>query len=378
MPKTILTDISVRSFSSPERGQVTYWDEKLPGFGCRVSQGGQKTFVVMYGPRDARRRKMIGKYPLQTLKEARDAARKVLASIALGHITKPVKGSVSFDEAKNSFLEDAKLRTKPRTVAGYQRLLDRHFKLGNKKLGDITRSDLQRCLSKLQSVPSEQAHANTAIRIFFNWAYREELIDQNPADRLPKLRRQLSRERVLNEAELREVFSKARQFSWPFGPIIQLCILSGQRRSEIGMLEWDWIDFNDRTITLPGDRVKNGQTHLFPFGNVTAELLERLPEIDQYVFSGRNKNNTVFNGWAKSKRRFDETLDFVSAYTLHDLRRTFSTFHAKLGTPLHVTERLLNHTSGAVSGVAAVYNRHTYLPEMREAVEKYEQKLTTL
>jgi len=178
---------------------------------------------------------------------------------------------------------------------------------------------------------------------------------------------------VLSETELKEVFTKARQFPWPFGPIVQLCILTGQRRGEIGMLEWDWIDLHDRTITLPGNRVKNDQTHLFPFGDITAEILENLPKIDQYVFSGRNRNNAVFNGWAKSKRHFDETLENVAPYTLHDIRRTFSTMHARLGTPIHVTERLLNHISGSISGVAAVYNRHTYLPEMRDGVCSFEK-----
>ena len=69
---------------------------------------------------------------------------------------------------------------------------------------------------------------------------------------------------------------------------------------------------------------------------------------------------------------FDEALEGVHPYTLHDLRRTFSTVHAKLGTPLHVTEKLLNHVSGSISGVAAVYNRHSYLEEMRESVESLE------
>ena len=65
-------------------------------------------------------------------------------------------------------------------------------------------------------------------------------------------------------------------------------------------------------------------------------------------------------------------------YTLHDLRRTFATIHAKIGTPIHVTEKLLNHVSGTISGVAAVYNRHSYMDEMRTAVAEYDAYLEKL
>ena len=76
--------------------------------------------------------------------------------------------------------------------------------------------------------------------------------------------------------------------------------------------------------------------------------------------------------------RFAETLEDVGSFTLHDLRRTFATTHAKLGTPIHVTEKLLNHVSGTISGVAAVYNRHSYIDEMRAAMSEYDDYLAKL
>lgn len=79
-----------------------------------------------------------------------------------------------------------------------------------------------------------------------------------------------------------------------------------------------------------------------------------------------------FNGWSKCKRHFDLQLENVEPYTLHDLRRTFSTTHAKIGSPIHITEQLLNHVSGTVSGVAAIYNHYSYKTEMRNAVEQYD------
>jgi hypothetical protein len=88
---------------------------------------------------------------------------------------------------------------------------------------------------------------------------------------------------------------------------------------------------------------------------------------------------TPFNGWSKSKTALDRRLGkAVEPWTLHDIRRYYSSTMARLGVRLEVTERLLNHVSGTQSGVAGIYNRHTYLAEMREAVDTYERHIQQL
>ena len=64
--------------------------------------------------------------------------------------------------------------------------------------------------------------------------------------------------------------------------------------------------------------------------------------------------------------------------TLHDLRRTFATNLAALGVRLEVTEKLLNHVSGSLGGIVAVYQRHDYMDEMRQAMETWEARLAAL
>ena len=95
---------------------------------------------------------------------------------------------------------------------------------------------------------------------------------------------------------------------------------------------------------------------------------------DGYLFPARGKPSHPFSGWSKSKKLLDE-ISGVEGWTLHDLRRTFSTRLAELGTTPHIIERLLNHVSGTISGVSAIYNRHHFMPEMQQAVEKYEAHL---
>ena len=68
----------------------------------------------------------------------------------------------------------------------------------------------------------------------------------------------------------------------------------------------------------------------------------------------------------------------MDRWTLHDLRRTCATNLAALGIPVHVTEKLLNHVSGTTSGIVAVYQRHAYMDEMRDAIELWELHLRSL
>jgi integrase len=192
-----------------------------------------------------------------------------------------------------------------------------------------------------------------------------------------------SRERVLTGEELAAVYTAARDYPYPFGPIVALLVLTGQRRGEVAALRWEWIDTDQRMITVPSSITKNKRAHRFPYGDSVAAVLANLPELNEYVFPSsrghvRHQPTTVFNGWSNAKVAFDQRLEHVAPYTLPDLRRTFSSNLAALGTPIHVTEKLLNHVSGTLGGVAAIYNRHTYIDEMREAINAYEKHLNSL
>ena len=81
------------------------------------------------------------------------------------------------------------------------------------------------------------------------------------------------------------------------------------------------------------------------------------------VFSG--DGTALFQGFSKAKARLDR-LSGVKEWTLHDLRRTAVSGMARLGVAPHVADKILNHQSGTISGVAAVYQRHEFLTERRK------------
>ena len=373
--KMRLTELAVKRLAAPEKGQRSYFDDALPGFGVRISQGGTRSFIVMYG--EKRQLKTLGRYPSMSLADARREAKRVQGQIAIGKPLLTAEAErITFNDARERFLTDCASRNRPRTVYDYRRLLERHFSF-DKHLSSLIRRDFMQVISKLSATPAEQKYAYVAARTMLNWCVQQGYIDVSPLPRLTFVTQ--ARERILSETELVTIYRHAAEYPYPFGPIIKLLILTGQRRGEIAALERQWIDGEGETITLPSSSTKNKRTHTFPFADLTAAAISRLPEIDdRHLFPARTKNGTCFNGWSKTKKRFDSGLDNVEPYTLHDLRRTFSSTHAQLGTPIHVTEKLLNHVSGTISGVAAVYNRHSYLDEMRTAVEAYETHLAKI
>lgn len=366
--KAHLTDISVRKLALPEAGQVTHWDTTTPGFGIRCSTK-SKSFVVMYGAK--RKLKTLGKYPDLRLSDARKKARKLLVELEQ-QPKSPQLNSITFKQSKESFLADCAGRNKDRTVKDYTRLLNRHFKF-RCSLPELQRRHVMKVITELSATPSEQAHAYVAIRTLLNWCVRQGMLEHNP---LPAMSfKAKERTRILNDSELRVVYQRALEFPYPYGPIIQLIIHTGQRRTEIASLRRNWIEHD--CIVYPEGFTKNKREHRIPISGTVQKLITLLPEMSDLYFPSRHDDEKPFNGWGKCKVNFDKELG-IAPYTLHDLRRTYSSKMAELGTPIHVTEKLLNHISGTISGVAAVYNRYSYMEEMFEAAKQYENFLSGL
>lgn len=172
----------------------------------------------------------------------------------------------------------------------------------------------------------------------------------------------------MSDSEQAKVIRAARQFGFPFGTIVLLLAFPGQRRSEIAALHWEWIDDDAKTITLPASLTKNKRKHTFPYGQLVADVLQSVPRQGDLLFPARGRSDVPYSGWSKNKIALDRVCQ-ITPWTLHDLRRTFATNLAALGTPPHVIEKLLNHASGTISGVAAVYNQFRYMEEMRGAIK---------
>jgi integrase len=363
-----LTELAIRATDPPPIGTVTLWDGSLKHFGLRVSRGGAKSFIVLLG---SGRRQAIGRWPTITLAQARTKAKTILAERTLG---KHQPRSITWADARDRYVESIKEKNRPTTAYEYERILNKHFPFGNSQLSAITKQQILAKLDKCKK-PSMRKHLMVAAKIFFTWAQRQGYLDQHPMAGLAHAK-QPQRDRVLTDAELQSVW-KVAEAGGQFGAIIKLLILTGQRRGEIAALRREWIC--NCTITLPKEITKNGREHSFPLASLSASLITSLcqGENRSLLFAAPGKPSIPFNGWSKSKAALDKASG-VNDWTLHDLRRTFATRLAELGVAPHVIERLLNHVSGTISGIAAVYNRAKYQEEMRAAVEVWERRVTTM
>jgi integrase len=150
---------------------------------------------------------------------------------------------------------------------------------------------------------------------------------------------------------------------------VQFLALTGQRREEVAQLKWHEIDAQARTWCMPAERTKNGRAHIIHLSEpARAVISEHLGELEGYVFAtSRGKN---FQSFKEAKRTLDR-LCGVGGWRLHDLRRTVVSGMARLGVPPHVADKILNHQSGTISGVAAVYQRHEFLAERKEALDRW-------
>jgi integrase len=188
-----------------------------------------------------------------------------------------------------------------------------------------------------------------------------------------------SRERVLSNEELKAVWTAAGKLGSPYTGLIRLLVLTGQRLNEIAGLRWSEIKFDKMQIELPGARTKNGRAHIVALSPIALDILERtkrekIESKDDLIFTisgGR------LNGWSRLRVRLNEAVNEIlekkpERWTPHDLRRTCATRMAEdLKIAPHVVDKILNHSTGAVRGVAAIYNRSELLDERRTALEAW-------
>jgi integrase len=215
----------------------------------------------------------------------------------------------------------------------------------------------------------------TALKTCFTWLHRRdpEALPRSPCDGIDDPAPESPRERTLSDVELAAVWRAAAAEGYPYGDMVRLLVLTGCRRDEARDAPWSEIDLGAREWSIPGRRTKNGRDHLVPIVDQLASILEELPRIQGAGLLFTTTGETSISGLAKYKRRLETAVAKElgaepTRWTLHDLRRTLTTGLQKLGFPVEVTEAVLNHSGGVVSGVAAIYGKHDYRFEKEQAL----------
>lgn len=381
----MLTELAIRKLSPKGGARIEVWDDKMPGFGVRVSPRGTRSFVLMYYVAGRKRRLTLGRFPTMSLAKARQRAHEVLATIADGGTPElPEKSAViHFATVVDEFVVGHCARHNRASHAHEtERLLRARFAStwGERDIRSITRGEVLLVLDAAvaEGHSSTANHALAAVRKLFNWALERGLVDASPCTGISRPAPARARERVLSAVELGAVWHGARSLSAPFSQIVRLLVLTAQRRGEVAGMRWSEIDWTNAVWNIPAERTKNGRAHAVPLSPLALDVLKSAPKIhDTFVFPARGNDAATPSGFSKTKRRLDEYAS-VSDWTLHDLRRTAATHLAGMGVAPHVIERILNHTTGTLGGVAGIYNRFQYLPEMRAALERWADQIGKL
>ena len=357
---------------APGPKRMDVWDTVLQGFGVWVSPAGRKSWFVIVRVGGRQKRVTIGTYPAVSLAEARAEARTIIRDAQLGVLTDPQKApALGLGEIIPLFVQ---LYAKPKNRGWKEseRLLGKFQVLFSKPLAVVTRSDVVRVLDEIvaSGTPYRANRALSALKKLMNWALDRGMIDVNPIAGLKPPHRERPRERVLSDEDLTSLTNAADAEGYPFGDAVKLLILTGQRRSEVAEMTWSEIDFERAVWTIPPARSKNGQSHEVPLSVSAVGLLRSLPRFlaSDWVFTTTGRS--PISGFGRVKRRL-HVAGITTDWRIHDIRRTAASGMARLGVAPHVIEKVLNHKSGIISGVAAIYNRYAYEIEKREALERW-------
>jgi len=337
-----------------------------------VTATARKTFTLRTRVNRRQVRYAIGNYPLISLADAREQARKILRHAQLGRYERAEqREGLTLGEVVPEFIAKH-VMVKNRDQNATRGCLKRFEPLYGMPLADIKRAHVNRILDSImaEGKPYRANRALAAIKKLFAWSRDRGYIEHHPIDRLKPPGKEIARDRILSDRELAALWEIAEKIGYPFGPAIQLLILTAQRRGEVTMMRWSDIDFDRAVWTIPAAVAKNARVHEVPLSQPVLDVIRALPRFigSDLVFT--TTGTTPISGFGRLKERLDEALG-VSDWRFHDLRRTAASGMARIGVAPHVIEKVLNHQSGVISGVAAVYNRHGYEAEKREALERW-------
>jgi integrase len=379
MPKTRLTKSTIDALPIPEK-EIVHWDQTLPGFGLKITPKGRKVFIVLYRAANggSRLRKYtIGPYGRITLHNARVEAQKILAARLEGR--DPAMEKL---DARRRLTAD----TVPEVIGLYGKLhlsqrrsghevmqiLQRNLvdRVGSRSVHSISKRDVIDVVNAVVDRGSPVA-ANKSLKVvksFFNWCVGRAIVERSPCEgiRVPTLER--ARDRVLTDGELARIIRAARLLGGPYGAIVEVLALTGQRRTEVAQMGRDEVDLDHRIWALSSTRTKNNRPHTVQLSDPAVAVIGAQPRLGRLVFS-RN-GVTPIGDFSSQKRKLDDLCN-VPHWRLHDLRRSAVSGMARLGVAPHIADKILNHAAGTISGVAAVYQRHEFLNERRDALERW-------
>jgi integrase len=395
----------------PGKAERFEWDDDVPQFGIRLRtreaaghKGISKVWYFKYRVGPKQRGMSGGAVSAIRAPAAREWAQKLYAKVLLGEdpaaekSERRARAGETFEAAMRLFLARQKARLRPRSYVEVERHLLKFAKaLHRMPLASIDRRAIATVLTQAAADTSD-AMANrvrATLSSFYVWSLKQGLVEINPVA-LTERREEKSRDRVLDDGELREIWAALRNDA--YGDICRLLVLLGSRRDELGSLRWSEVDLDRALISLSGERTKNKRPHEIPLSAPALAILEArhvLPNSTarDLIFAG---GHLGFSDWSGSKIDLDKRVHEarriaaqeagadpdkvapMAPWVLHDFRRVISTaMHNHLGISPHVVEAVLGHV-GHQAGTPGRYNKASYRDEKARALALWADHLLAI
>jgi integrase len=396
-----LTDRKLQSLKPAPAGKhYDVWDRD--GFGVRISDRGTKSFVLMarYPGSSNPARRTIGHYPTVSLAAARATASQWREWIAVGkdpaveierqRIAEAQKRATTFAAVCEDFIRD-KLPGE-RKAREVERDIRRVFisAWGKRPITDILPLEVRNLVKayKDDGKPYQAHNLLGYARRIFNWAINQHCygVEASPCDRLkPKdiIGEKRARSRVLSDAELRAAWKASEGLDYPYGPLFQLLMLTGTRRSEVAEAKWSEFDLVKKIWTIPAERMKAVAAHLVPLSDDAIAVLNSLPRFKSgdCLFSTTYGKIPV-NSFHKAKATLDAAMlaelngAKLPPFVVHDIRRTVRT---QLSAIPNVSDLVRELVIGPTKrGLHKVYDQYAYLDEKRFALDAWAARLRSI
>lgn len=384
-----LTHTYIKNIDSPDK-RIEIYDELIDNLAVRVTPTGYKTFIYRYGAKG--KRYTIGKFPNVGLSEARNIARDLAADIAKGKdpqeekkAQRKKKDLETFGELVEEFKELHLPTLRESTRKEYKRIIDNELLPVFKSIPakEIEKDRIRELLDKKAYKDKSPTMANrirARLSRIFTFGIGRGSVKSNPIQGIPTYKNgNTKRDRFYSKEEIKELWKFFEMQTEPTQSVLKMLLITGQRKTETMQMKWS--DLNEGIWTIPAELAKNKEPHEVPLSQMALEIIEKMRSMNgdsDYVFKSPQKENEPIS-WLTRARVFIQDNSKVPDFRPHDLRRTVATYMAKLKIDRTVLGKILNHKGLAGdTQVTAIYDRHSYTDEKREALELWAAHLQEL
>ena len=292
-----LTDRRVRSLKAQEQ-QYEVTDggspSSVPGLALRVFSSGSKSWFLRYGPREARKRIVLGTYPSLSLEDARNKARELVAGVnivgrdpmaekkAERKARKKALGA-TFEALAMAYMEEhAKRNKRLRPWKEDERKLRVEVLpvWGSRPAAEILRADVRALLERIAAERGGVCanRTRTLISKVFSFGMERDRVESNPVHGVKRLYVEKPRERVLAEEEARALWPLFDRLQPAVAAAWRLVLLTAQRPGEVLSMRWRDLERDSRGTwwNIPAELTKTNRAHRVPLSPQALAVIEAL------------------------------------------------------------------------------------------------------